>query len=369
MRKFDVNIEGSIFIFGVFEIFGNCLGQLSVPELSVGSQLEVLTQPGAFGSSNINHTQDSNFSDQALQQIVRGSQQFSLDLLHRISTELEKTNKDFMISPFSVWSLLILLFEGASGQTYAQLRNALRININDETLRDVWNMWSTYLNVNTSTIEVASLQALYTSKEHEISTEYLNHIRKYNVQPVATDFFDRKTVKHINEATYQSTRGLIPFAVLPQEIFGVKMFLLSSLYFKGQWKYPFNEAATRIEPFYDEKGNVITHIPMMVQEANFAYVGNIAGLDGYVLELPYGTQDRLSMIIILPKSGIKLNDITKNLNNLGLDPLLNGIVQFRRMAPEDNEVEVLMPKFITTTDFNLKKPLGEVLWSPRYRRL
>lgn len=32
---------------------------------------------------------------------------------------------DFIISPFSVWSLLILTAEGASGNTYTQLQNVM----------------------------------------------------------------------------------------------------------------------------------------------------------------------------------------------------------------------------------------------------
>lgn len=99
---------------------------------------------------------------------------------------------------------------------------------------------------------------------------------------------------------------------------------------------------------------------MMVQEANFAYVSNVEGLDGYVLELPYGTQDRLAMIVMLPKRGFKLNDVANNLKALGLRPILQRLAAFRNRASEDNEVEVMMPKFVTATDFTLKGVLIQV---------
>lgn len=98
----------------------------------------------------------------------------------------------------------------------------------------------------------------------------------------------------------------------------------------------------------------------MSQEGNFAYVTNVEGLDGYVLELPYGEQNRLSMIIVLPKRGFNLNDVTKNLMVLGLSPVLRRLENFARNADEDNVVEVLLPKFTTTTDFNLRQLLQEV---------
>jgi len=108
---------------------------------------------------------------------------------------------------------------------------------------------------------------------------------------------------------------------------------------------------------------------MMVQEANFAYVSNIEGLDGYVLELPYGTQNRLAMLVVLPKRGFKLNDVANNLKTLGLRPILQRLAAFRERASEDNEVEVMMPRFMTTTDFTLKGILikvGELLFALKF---
>lgn len=91
-------------------------------------------------------------------------------------------------------------------------------------------------STKTSTIEVASLQAVYTDKDYPIKSSYRSAIQNYNVQPMEVDFYDRDTVHVINEATNRTTRGLIPYTVLPQDLYGAKMFLLSSLFFKGQWK-------------------------------------------------------------------------------------------------------------------------------------
>jgi len=92
------------------------------------------------------------------------------------------------------------------------------------------------LSTTTPTIEVATLQAIYTGKDYPIKNDYRNAIQNYNVQPVEVDFYSPESVIQINEATNRTTRGLIPYTILPQDIYGAKMFLLSSLYFKGQWK-------------------------------------------------------------------------------------------------------------------------------------
>jgi len=67
------------------------------------------------------------------QSLSQGVEDFSLELFRRIAVG---SNQDFMISPFTVWSLFVLLFEGSSGGTYYQLRQALGINGDDRTLRE-----------------------------------------------------------------------------------------------------------------------------------------------------------------------------------------------------------------------------------------
>jgi len=241
---------GSLFLAVV------CFAQQPFPRLSVGNSLEALTPQAAFRPNNDpSYALRSEFNEDTLRKISIGAQQFGLDLLSRISTQVEKANRDFMISPFSVWSLLLTLFEGAGGSTYDQLRQVLRINVDAEDLRAVYRIWSTYLkyeiymssimmvfingsffSVNTSTIEVASVQALYTDKSSPIKSGYREAVQYYGVQPVEVDFYDPETVALINEASNRNTRGLIPYTVLPQQIVGAKMFMMSSLFFKGQWK-------------------------------------------------------------------------------------------------------------------------------------
>ncbi|XP_016955700.1 serine protease inhibitor 77Ba-like isoform X2 [Drosophila biarmipes] len=287
------------------------------------------------------------------QQLPQGIRDFFFDLVQHVSVEVEKADRNFMISPFSVWSLLVLLYEGSAGRTYDQLGQTLGINFSDEKLRRFLKGVNLYLASNDSDVEITMLQGLYIGTGYPIKDSYRNVMQNYKVDLVEIDFNSPDAAVQINEATNRSTRGLIPYTILPQDINGARMFLLSSLYFKGQWKLPFNKSLTREEPFYSESGEVIGKIPMMVQSANFAYVSNIEGLDGYVLELPYGTQERLAMFVVLPKRGFKLSDVANNLKTLGLRPVLQGLEDFRKRASEDNRVEVIMPRFMTSTDLAL----------------
>lgn len=55
-------------------------------------------------------------------------------------------------------------------------------------------------------------------------------------------------------------------------------------------------------PFYDEEGKITGDVEMMMQVGSFTYV-QVNAIDSYVLELPYGQANRMSMLVILPKKG------------------------------------------------------------------
>ncbi|XP_016972963.2 serine protease inhibitor 77Ba-like [Drosophila rhopaloa] len=299
------------------------------------------------------------YAQSALDTLSKGVEDFSFDLLQRIAVETQKSNKNFMISPFSVWSLLVLLYEGSEGETLSQLRQALRINVEDETLRSFYRARNQFLNTKKAGVEVGSLLAVYTDKSFSIMKGYRDTIQSYSAQTEEVDFSRADTVRRINDAIDRSTRGLIKNSVKQQDLYGAKMFLLSALYFKGQWTFAFNPAMTKIQPFHNENGAVVAQIPMMIQEAAFAYSSNVRGLGGQVLELPYGSLEWMSMIVVLPDPGVTLNTLANNLKTVGLQPILQELAEYKTKYGTD-EVEVMVPKFETATDISLKEILSQM---------
>lgn len=63
--------------------------------------------------------------------------------------------------------------------------------------------------------------------------------------------------------------------------------MMSTLFFKGQWKLPFNKTATHTEPFYDEQKNQIGEVMMMYQIGAFPYA-RVDSLHAHAVELSYG---------------------------------------------------------------------------------
>lgn len=97
---------------------------------------------------------------------------------------------------------------------------------------------------------------------------------------------------------------------------------------------------------------------MMYQKGVFGYT-SIADLDAHVLQLPYGHENRLSMIIMLPKRGVTLLSMLQRLQNVGLTRI-NQELERAKSEYDDDEVEVYLPRLSTRADFVLNTVLQDM---------
>lgn len=72
---------------------------------------------------------------ESAQRLSEGAYKFSMELFGKISDVAQSGRHDFMISPFAVWSLLLLLLEGSEGNTYSELRKGLYIEQDMPSIR------------------------------------------------------------------------------------------------------------------------------------------------------------------------------------------------------------------------------------------
>ena len=126
-----------------------------------------------------------------------------------------------------------------------------------------------------------------------------------------------------------------------------RLVLTNAIYFKGKWASPFKKELTRDQPFFltaDKKANT----PMMWQKAHFGYTETDKL---QALEMPYDGKD-LSMVVLLPKKVDGLADLEKSLTRESLQTWVSGLHQ--------SEVDVTLPKFKMTSEFQLKKVLSDL---------
>lgn len=95
----------------------------------------------------------------------------------------------------------------------------------------------------------------------------------------------------------------------------------------------------------------------MYQRGNFP-VALVSDIDAGVLELPYGEQNRLCMLLILPRHGKTLSDVYTKLRNVSVSHILQEVHKFDNdEEAQDNEVDLTLPRFRLDSDLELRTAL------------
>lgn len=145
---------------------------------------------------------------------------------------------DFIISPFSIWSLLVLLAEGAVGTTYTQLSKVLRLPGDLKEIRAVYKYMEQALMINNSAVQLTTNQVLFSDQNRPIELDFqykLEHFYEADYQPV--NFADpTETYAQINGYVKNKTGGRINEIVQMNELNRAQMILISAIFFQGRWK-------------------------------------------------------------------------------------------------------------------------------------
>lgn len=201
---------------------------------------------------------------------------------------------------------------------------------------------------------------MYSDSNRPVDPEYERNIETYyNTEQVPVNFLDIKnSLQMINDHIKVATRGRIEKIMTSEDLKDATLILASTIFFRGQWRMPFNRSHTTEAPFYDENGIETGRVNMMFQRGPFPYTA-IADLDSHILELPYGVQNRLSMIILLPRKGVTLASVISRLETIRLQRIYDELYKTSQEF-EDDEVEVFLPRFSITADFVLNSVLEQM---------
>jgi serpin B len=192
---------------------------------------------------------------------------------------------------------------------------------------------------------------LWASQQAPLLSSYVSLVGElygagaFNVDFASDPGLSRKT---INLWAGKETRGLITELIPEGFITPVtRLILTNAVYFKGDWRYPFDVRSTRNEDFRLDDNRTVS-VPMMFLEGNDMARLNYARLpEGQILELPYAG-GKLSMLVLLPapeaaqafESGLSLEKLAQWKQSL---------------MPQ--KVDVYLPRFV----FSFSDKMREVL--------
>lgn len=96
---------------------------------------------------------------------------------------------------------------------------------------------------------------------------------------------------------------------------------------------------------------------MMYQRGIFPFAA-IADLEANVVELPYGKEDRLCMLLLLPRRNSTLTTVFDKLKNYNIARITHELHKFDHAEDfEEAEIELTLPRFKIDSDLELRTVL------------
>ena len=295
---------------------------------------------------------------------VKAGNSVAFDLFQRLGKE----GKSFVFSPLSLQYALAMTANGASGAALDEIVAALGYgDVGIEALNAYGKKMMEQLPAVDLDVKLQLANGLIVNELYPLDPDFRNCVRgNYYAAVENMSFADPvKVADAVNGWAWRNTNGLIDKMLEPKQISPQAIaYLMNALYFKAEWQRMFGAPmfwpeGTRDEYFYLGGCEVIS-VPMMHTQRWMRY----AKMEGFgVLEIPYA-DGKFAMYILLPDNEVvgdrpDPDPATENyytFDNLYRDlPTLDWNDVLARL--KDTEIILSLPKFETSSDFDLKETL------------
>jgi serpin B len=250
--------------------------------------------------------------------LAESNNRFALDLYRQLVSE-QGGNGNLFFSPYSISTALAMAYAGARGQTAEEMRKALHFDLPDERLHAGFRSLGVLLRSDVkSGYQLQSTNRLFGQRGAGFLQEFLGTLRENYRSPLVEVDFEGAADQartDINAWVEKQTGGKIANLVPPDLLSGdTQLALLNALYFQGTWQQRFGlaePAPFRLSP------NEQVSVPTMSKVGGMRF-GRKPGLQ--LVELTFGpllaragTDQRLSMVVLLPDAVDGVYDLEKKL--------------------------------------------------------
>jgi len=276
--------------------------------------------------------------------VSRSATQFALDLYHRFSASPERQTENLFFSPYSIYTVLALMYGGAAGETAEQMAAALHVQPDPEAFQAGLADIQAILNQvgERGEVQLNIANSLWPQSGAALNPEFLQLAERYlsEVNPVDYRRNPAAAKEQINawaeEKTNERIKEIVNWTLHPE----THLLLANAIYFKGDWVWQFDEAETENMPFQLLDGGSV-EVPMMFQLGHFPFAWTESA---QIMRLPYQGGD-LSMTVILPEEQDGLPMIEQQLTP-------STIASWQEELGEE-DVFVYLPRFEITSAFDL----------------
>ena len=222
-----------------------------------------------------------------------------------------KEESNFCISPLSASFCLGMVLNGANGNTYTELQEALGYEgLTNEEINAYAQMMQTELPKLDGRTVFMNANSMWIKDDFQMLEPFVKTNQTYYNAEVYNEPFNMETVDKINHWCANKTNDLIP-KMLETISPNTLACLINAIYFKGVWKMEFDKGDTKDKPFHLKDGSEIK-VPTMKQQATNYYYGDE---QVSVVELPYGN-GAFSLVLFMPsdKKKTSLDELIADLD-------------------------------------------------------
>lgn len=281
------------------------------------------------------------------QRVMRDNNNAFAFRLFQTVTEQQESPHSIVLSPISVSYMLGMLNTGADGETRNQITNVLGLGGSVQEINEYCKKMieeAPYVDPSV-TVKIASCIYVNSAMGINLVPQFKADMQQYyHAQIDALDFTQSSSLDKINNWCYANTDGMIP-KILDKNDPDAVMYLLNAIYFNATWTEKFDPNDTRTMDFAKPDGTTVKN--MMMHRKAIAHYGKNDLCE--MLCLPYGSKG-YSMFILLPNEGKSLSDVIQNFQINNDD--------FMHMRA--HEVDILMPRFSTSSETRLERILSSM---------
>jgi serpin B len=280
---------------------------------------------------------------------AEGNTAFALDLYSR----LKSGPPNLFFSPYSISTCLAMTYNGARGDTAAQMAQVLHFSKDARQLGSSFSGVQRQLNEAGAQkgIQLNVANALWAQQGHAFLPAFLSAARdEYQANVKQADFKTsaESARSEINNWVAQKTQERIKDILPPGSVDAMtRLVLANAIYFKGAWAAPFRAAETRPQPFHVSAASEV-QAPLMHHTESVKYMEDDAL---QAVELFY-SGNGLSMVVLLPRRIDGYSDLESRLTPAFL---ASSLAQMKMQR-----VEIFLPKFKQDSAFELNGVLAKM---------
>lgn len=295
---------------------------------------------------------DSASTPDGIEKVTTANNQFAIAMYRQINGHTGQVDDNVFFSPYSLSTAMAMLYAAAEGETKAQIQKTFYYPSMDVLNPNSAALYNQFNKPNPD-YKLATVNDLWMEQGLTPTKSYVDTVQRYyGGQVTNLDFESNPNPSRliINKKIAQHTNQLIP-ELLPKGSIkkNTVAVLTNAVYFKGDWKTPFNIQSTSEQPFYTHVGTS-PNIKMMHTQADFGYSED---KQVQVVQLPYKGDD-LSMLVILPKSKEKtaMHQLVRDLSADKIKEWNKDLIT--------QEVNLHLPKFKLKERYDMKDMLSDM---------